>query len=331
MAEIKAEDIKPDNPAGRLYRILADAHKHDGGAIKQMWSKVLGFNDSSTPELNGNLLQLHDLVAEVKEKLTQAGEETGINFLESFRDIEGPINITNLDQPWNTPHVREKLNPQFSAMTNLRQAAQYLSKNHPDPEIEETELTEILKEVNSLLEEVLSAGSLNAHLKQFIIGRLEQIRQAILYYEHGLGGPEVFRKVYTDTLGELFFRKIPVDAEDDESPETVEENRNFFGKFSKLVEKVGKLAERGIIVTAAIFTIADSSAATQLLKKHAPALLQSLPKQIEDMRSEAPQQMEHRNPEDQEDEQEEKTGSDVVATIPQVVSKEEEEEGTPGE
>jgi hypothetical protein len=152
-------EVKRDNPAGRLYHILAEAEKRPGDKkIRDVWPEILQIDPSSVPDLFDRFVTLQQLVAEVKERLQEEEKQTGQDFLKNFGGIETVTHITNFEEAW--VRCKNLLHPDGGTMTRLELGAQALSKRRTENEIGEEELAQLKAEIESLTEKVITSESL---------------------------------------------------------------------------------------------------------------------------------------------------------------------------
>ena len=218
-------EVRKDNPAGRLYHILAAAQDRRGDkTVARVWYEVFDINPPSVPVLFDYLRELQKLVAETKTQLEQVEEASGLNFLKSFDQIETVVHVSNLDGPWQ--RYKERLNPQSDAMTRLELGAQALSGRRTEQIIDEDELSQLKGEIESLSEKIIRSDSLNDDLKAFIMEKLEGIRRAIQVYR--LRGITNLRKAFEESLGGIIVNR----AEFERAKETEE-----VGWFKRILSK----------------------------------------------------------------------------------------------
>lgn len=165
-----------NNAAGRLHNILTQALGLGSMATIQAWAKVLDVGDDNKTELFRRIFQLHNLVDEVKAKITGI---SGINnqlYLSRLPIIESVVKATNYDAAWDG--YRSQLNE--ATMLNLEYCAEALAR-YDEQVIDVDELTKLSQDIHDLSER-LHSSDLHDDLKIVILGQIEVIRRAISEY-----------------------------------------------------------------------------------------------------------------------------------------------------
>lgn len=169
----------PNNPAGRLYAILAEAKRMQAKVpLRQIWAQTFGVEAENTAEV----LVLHaDLIMLIRDaRLQLAGIDDLDQALYSrpLDRIEQVFAAANLEAQWGG--LANKLDDK--AMTGLEHLAEVMSRRKPEKVAEPDELSELLKTVEKLMSDVVGAD-LPQQLKTVIFESLEDIRHAIKTYK----------------------------------------------------------------------------------------------------------------------------------------------------
>jgi len=226
-------NVESTNPAGRLHQILIQAKASGGiGPAFEVWKRVFGVpveSEHARDPTQAHLEAQIEVISRVVQ-LKQLIEDTE----EALRDIDG------LSEKYFRPFQRIRpivqqsiasLGTDLTAALNqvtegdltvLEFCSEKLEELHVEPIVDETELQEILQEVNSLFDEVRDS-SVDAELKSFVLDGLETIRRGI--NEFRIRGPERLKESLGEIIGSLAVNKDLVKAGSKEE---------VVGKFEKL-------------------------------------------------------------------------------------------------
>jgi len=173
-----------NNPAGRLHVILSEAINCGNVPTFLMWAKVLNAQENDKTETLRRIFQLHELVDEIKLKISGIDGINSDLYLSRFPNIENVVKATNYDVSW------ESYKPQLNeaAMLNLEHCAEALSR-YDEQTINEDDLAKLDAEILELFNKVVK-GSIPQALKEIILDLLETIRRSIAEYRirgaHGI-------------------------------------------------------------------------------------------------------------------------------------------------
>lgn len=220
-----------NNPTGRLYEILMDAHgkpsaNRNKKKIREIWAEVFDLDPSDTHSLLVRISALIDLTQRAKDSVQKL---QGVNqeiYLEPFENIENALSLINFNAAWENfdRHLTE------GTLVALNFCADTSANQSPlEKVIAKKKLEELLAEVNALLESVLDSD-LSPDLKRVIIFNLEGVRKAILDYR--IYGIEGLRQVFEQNLGSMYVNKEQF-TEVKEEPEVQ--------KYFTIISRVGSL------------------------------------------------------------------------------------------
>lgn len=199
-------EIKKDNPAGRLYEILAKAkNQPPDNALKTVLTAAL--NASNDVDFYKRLVHLKELVNEVKETVQNMENINKELYLSHYPQIEQLTQTSNLDIPWkNVIHLLGE-----PALINVAHIAEILPYNCRENLIEENVLNELIFEIEEVIKKV-NDSSLIIELKRLIIDQLYIILNSI--YSYKIRGVKGLRNALTTSLGEFIINyKLFKDAE----------------------------------------------------------------------------------------------------------------------
>lgn len=232
--------IEQDNPAKRLYNILALA-RNEGDELptREVWAKVLKASALPEPHFLQQLVYLQELVYEVKKAFQQIKQTKLVNqYMTHYADIELATSISNVDAPWS--NYKHFLNDQ--AMFNLKHIGEKLSMS--DYKlcyiISDDILYDLEREVLNLAEKVRQ-GVLDSSLKVIIIDQLEAIHRSI--NEYRLRGIEGMKKVLAYTYGEFIINHKLFEKEKNKD-EVIGFGKIIF-KYANIINSVYRIGEIG--------------------------------------------------------------------------------------
>lgn len=166
-----------NNAAGRLHNILTQAIGIGNIPTFQVWAKVLDVAEGDKTELFRRIFQLHNLVDEVKTKITGFNGINNQLYLSRLPIIENVVKATNYDAVWD--NYKPQLNE--ATMLNLEYCAEALAQ-YDEQAINEDELTKLTQDIHELSER-LHSSELHDDLKTVILEQIEVIRRAISEYK----------------------------------------------------------------------------------------------------------------------------------------------------
>lgn len=167
----------PNNPAGRLLKVVSGLKQTENNIIAdQAWASVLGIAVSDT----GSLL-----------KGIGATLQLGQDTIEAIKRLD-------VDQDLYIGHVKQILvafqKCNFGAriydtMINVKQedivglsfCDERLSRKAPEKTLNENDLKKIHEDIMSLIDEV-AKGNIDEYLKQYLLDKLDLLRQAVEMY-----------------------------------------------------------------------------------------------------------------------------------------------------
>jgi hypothetical protein len=231
-----------NNPAGRLYTILAEVLKQPSGiSMAKVWSNIFHVDEKDIGQLAYYVWRLLDLLRETKQAVSRLENVDKELYLEPFASIEKAVSITGLNFVSN----EYKVYLTADVMLGLRFVADTLSKVSDEEAIEQVTLDSLLKDIEAIILEVTDSG-IDEALKLVILHSLEVIRRAILDYRlQGLAG---LRQALNTGVGAVVLQQAAVKkAKADQNTSEImsrvlavfgktERVVNFGAKFKQLVE-----------------------------------------------------------------------------------------------
>ena len=153
-------------------------------------------------------------------------------YLEPITAIQHALSQVNLDQSWNTFQERMAGN----TLSSLLFVSDMLSVCAGEKVIDEASLTELIADVNTMLEKLLEV-QLPEDLKEDLLDHLEDIRSAIIDYR--FLGSERLKKTFDNSLGLILRRR-------DEMQEVGNsEGEGMLSDFVGLMSKLGGMVSVG--------------------------------------------------------------------------------------
>ena len=220
---------KLDNPAGRLYEILNEARSMPGThRVGGAWADAFGVEPTDIRQIYALLLELMDLVDRAKKSVQQLDVDHDL-YLRWVPNVEHVLIYSQLGAKW------AQLQPQLddTTMNQLEFCSELLSRRTSEKVISDEDLSKLQMEVETLLDKVLSAN-LPEELKDVLIEKLEQIRQAILAYR--VRGNEGLRRALGSSLGAMFlYREHIEEIQDDKQKTTVSQVVQFIANLAEIL------------------------------------------------------------------------------------------------
>lgn len=190
--------VKTNNPAGRLYQLLAEARaKSSSNHSILVWAEVLRVADGSEASTLQRFLQVIRLFHETKAAL-EAVE--GLNhdlYLSEMHRIENLMFPSTLFRPW--PEVKQSLTD--TAMQALAFCAERLSQLPLNRDLGPDILAQLQADVEALAERVISSDALDTEAKELLTDLLSVLREALIEYR--IRGPARLREALEQLIGKL--------------------------------------------------------------------------------------------------------------------------------
>jgi hypothetical protein len=186
----------PDNPAGRLLRIVNDLKQIEKNIIADAaWASVLGVDVSDTGSL------LHGIGATL-----QLGQDT----IEAIKklNVNHDLYIGHVNQilrAFQKMHLGARI---FDTMNNVKQedivglsfCDERLSIEAPEKTLNENDLKKIHEDIMSLIDEVIE-GDIDEYLRQYLLDKLDLLRQAVQLYN--ISGVKPIESAINDIFGSV--------------------------------------------------------------------------------------------------------------------------------
>lgn len=232
---------KQTNSAKRLLSILREASNiTEDITLKEVWAKVFSYSSNSIFDIYRGLTKLNSLVDEVENCIKRTDRIDHKLHLKPFGTIRNLIKVTNLDVKW--PTLRNKLSPEL--FTSLEFTDDVLSREWSDELIDQSELNDLLDEINTLLNDVLES-SLDEMLKRVLVDNLEKIRRVIIDYK--ISGNSALYLTFEETMGTIILNQDQFSNEDEE----VSRFKDIYRKFLIVISRTSY----GIIVANALVSL----------------------------------------------------------------------------
>jgi hypothetical protein len=203
---MKKTDHAVKNPAGRLHQFLSKAKRHaDPAQPARLWGSVfdipISSKDINQDELIAVVERLREFQTLIEETENGLGDlqEIDRRYFEPFQPIKKVVFVSLMGLNQN---VGGLLNPVTERhMTLLELAAAEWARRQPEPEVDEQQLQEILKQTRELFETVKAATDISDDLRKVLLSMLASIEHAI--QEYHIVGPLALEKGIVQILGQL--------------------------------------------------------------------------------------------------------------------------------
>ena len=174
----------PDNPVGRLYKILTSAKElarkspsNNPPTMRFIWANLFEVDSKDTGHILEVYLELLKLVRTSKEAIREIPTLNNEVTMKHFDRLELAFSTNSFEHQW--ANFDQFLDP--ATMTALEIFADTLSNLAGEKLIDKGEIEKLLNEVETLLRSVREDDIPN-ELKIFLVEKLEEIRLALIYY-----------------------------------------------------------------------------------------------------------------------------------------------------
>ena len=220
---------KNTNAASRLHTLLAAASKHADTAVTlDVWTTVFEIAEKEQSRralaVAGKLKLMHDELEELRPRMQQSGISEHM-YVPYFNRIEHALSPISLGAHWSgvKPHLGQ------DALVALAFCSEILP--HEEDEVELSELTKLLAEIEEL-EEALRKATIPTTLKVVIQRQLDLIRTAISGYK--IVGARPLREAARAAMVEMLVHKEEL-KQHSHTPEVT--------KFGELVKRANKIGD----------------------------------------------------------------------------------------
>jgi hypothetical protein len=220
-----------NNPAGRLYAILAEAKQtQDNVQLKTMWAKMFDVAPDDTAGLLAFFVQVMGLVAQTRRAIESLTDVDKDAYLRPIVQIERAFTRANFET--HCAEFKGIIND--SVMVALDFCSDKLSRVAAEEMIDATVLRELLSDVQDMIEEILGS-TMDASLKAVILDHLEAIRRAILQYK--ISGAEGIKRAMDSGVGSLLRHADELKKSD---------NKSKVERLTKLLAKIDGYVTFGV-------------------------------------------------------------------------------------
>ena len=227
--------IDLDNPAGRFYSLLQQAHaRPDAHKVRQVWAFVFDEDEKDDSAITRKIVELYQLGEEVKQLISM---NDGVNkelYLSSFPQVERAIFPLNLNSPWQGQ--KQQLNE--GVMTRLQFCSELLSSYYKEEQLSKDELNSITSLVDALFEAVLS-GSLEESIRLTLLEEIERLRTALSMYK--IKGAKGLKQSLQSTIGMVV-------ANQDDLSKASEKDKNVIDRLGLLIDKIDSFTAKALKV-----------------------------------------------------------------------------------
>lgn len=241
-----SDNVKDDNPAGRLYLILDSLERvaDDKIVFRDLLSKKFNLESDDAITVTSVHLSLLNLVKQTREMVDRL--ELGPLFLDPMNELQVGFSSVGLNHQWN--NYRRFITP--VNMNSLKFISEKLSQTSESEErIPENSIDELLKDVGEIIKTVRESDLLITFKKQ-LLERLEEIQQALWKYKLGFNGNDIFADEMAHTLGFV----ILYQSELENVKKRGEKGKKIYDKLGKLFVSISK-----IVATVGIKELAEEA------------------------------------------------------------------------
>lgn len=215
------ESNKLTDPAGRVLAIFERARRSSGGSIGTQYMALFEIKPGDYRELFRKLGLAGETAEEVAELLRVSGNQDfeRIFTAESLPTIKELFAPHNLDAPWDD--FKKRILDRD--LTALRYCSNLLSKHFEEASIPDSQLKEILAEVEALYSDVWMS-ELDKDLKKIALENLQNIKNAI--HDYNIRGADGLQEALALVVGTAMISGPPAEAS----------TTNLVEKSSKLID-----------------------------------------------------------------------------------------------
>lgn len=203
---VEEKTVPTNNPAGRLYEILAKAIKigkklpysktREERKASLVLAEALEIENTDSREIFDGVSQLFRLIDDTElaiKKIKNVDTELYLSPIFEIKEAFGTIYL-NLTEDWSAI----AMGIDRGTLEKLKFCADMLSRQQGEIALNTEELTELYTDIKTLLERVLDA-KIDEDIKSFLLNQLRDIEQAIINYK--FKGSEGLIQVVQATLG----------------------------------------------------------------------------------------------------------------------------------
>lgn len=201
---------QPNNPAGRLLRIVEALKKLDRNkAADEAWAVILGVDPSDNGALMAKIGAALQLGREIEEgvRKCEVNQDLYVGhvhaILKAFRKMKLGAAIAGICDAIKAENIE-----------GLRFCDDLLSRRQPEKIIARTHLEEIHKEIIALTDHII-ASEIDEMLRYYLLDKLDMLRQAVEMYD--IAGVKKIEIAVNDILGSAYIsgrlRTMPDKAE----------------------------------------------------------------------------------------------------------------------
>jgi len=187
---------QPNNPAGRLFKIIQDLKKIDPHkSATDAWASVLAIEVSDTSSLLkgiGATLQLGKEITEAIKK-QEVNQELYISYIDQVLKVFQGMNLGSGITD-TTNKIREE------HIVGLRFCDELLSRTVAEKIILEDDLKKIRSDILALIDEVLKSD-IDEYLKQYLLDKLDLLLQAVGMYN--ISGVKPIENAINNAIGSV--------------------------------------------------------------------------------------------------------------------------------
>jgi hypothetical protein len=226
--------VKTNNPAGRLYRLLAEARaKETNNHSLLVWAEVLEAVDGSEASTLHRFLQLIQLFHETKAALEGVKDLNRDLYMSEMHRIENLMFPSTLFRPWNG--VKNSLTD--TAMQALAFCAERLSELPLHRDADPHALAQLQADVEALSERVIGSDEIDTEAKGLLVDLLNILREALIEYR--IRGPARLREAVEQLVGKLVVNRSKVER--NQSAAVVIEFGRLWTRFTEIVGLVSDI------------------------------------------------------------------------------------------
>lgn len=204
-----------NNPAGRLLDLVLAGDNIGNSTqvpIRDAWRRILDVERGDDAALMRRLAQVYELPEAIRREITMLDDVPADLLLREMTKVDAALQLP-LTDAWQSFRSRVDATTRYS----LEVISDVLARRAPEPELTTDQLADLLGNVRSLLDDVLTAD-LPADLREFLARHLQAMEQAI--EEVRIRGADALRDAAEAIIGGVVIRSQTVGAPKDETGNT---------------------------------------------------------------------------------------------------------------
>lgn len=205
--------LHDDNPAGRLYKILASLRDYaaQGTSVQDAWRYVL--NVDNDIDLQVGLAAVGSLVLDISVRLqslaTEVDHERYMGYIPRWSRFIAMQEVAK-GAAYDANHVISQ-----DELDMLGSLSDILHRVDPDSAVSQDAIDSLLGKIQELINDIIAANDVNDDLRIFILRHLRDAAYALQFYS--IYGPERLDEVFGSTVADTVRNEPKRSSKTDES------------------------------------------------------------------------------------------------------------------